>query len=84
MALYGENRTIFTRMEEEELAQELYLWKVYKVYNARAVHPDPHSFSLLDPDPYSICGSRKEKRTNNKRKNERKLVIIIILKKIYK
>ena len=33
-----------------------YLWR-----NCRAVDPDPHSFSLLDPDPdlHSICGSRK-------------------------
>ena len=37
---------------------------------------DPQSFSLLDPDPHSICGygSRREKTSNENRKNARKLV----------
>ena len=37
------------------------------------VDPDPHSFSLLDPDP----GGKNLKITNNK--NARKLVPVIIV-----
>ena len=38
---------------------------------------NPHSFSLMDPDPHSICesGSRRENFSNENRKNARKLVI---------
>ena len=53
---------------------------------SRAV--DPHSFSLIDPNPdlHSICGtgSKREKLKNNNRKNARKLVINVILPKIIK
>ena len=38
---------------------------------------DPHSFSLLDPDPHSICGSgsRRVKISTENWKNARKLLI---------
>ena len=38
---------------------------------------DPHSFSLLDPDPHSICGSgsRRVNLSTKNRKNARKLLI---------
>ena len=39
----------------------------------RAVDPDPHSFSLLDPSP----NPEGKKFKNNNRRNARKLVIIV-------
>ena len=46
---------------------------------SRAVDPDPQTFSLLDPDPHSICisRSRREIYSNKNRKNARKLVPVI-------
>ena len=50
------------------------------ISNIRAVDPDPHSFSLLDPDPltHSICGSRR-KKFEEKTEKVRKLVEIVLL-----
>ena len=41
------------------------------------IRMDQHSFSLLDPDPHSICGSgsRREKLSDKNGRNARKLVI---------
>ena len=50
------------------------------ILSIRAVDPDPHSFSLLDPGPHSICRSefRREKFVRKNLKNGRNFVEIAI------
>ena len=46
------------------------------------IRMDPHSFSLLDPDPHSICGSgSRGKILREKKKKISSNVIVILLKK---
>ena len=72
----------FTNLDkEDEVSVNFSMFKT--IQKIMAVDTDPNSFSLLDPDPLSICGSgsRREKLKGmvNNYKKARKLVTVPVI-----